>query len=79
MFGLFRMFYSFVFICNGIVILDETRFLAKLGLPLDIKHRNRIPKTQQKIVEIIKAIRTVCGLPLIAINLLCIVYEIFLG
>ncbi|KRH94506.1 hypothetical protein M153_235000268 [Pseudoloma neurophilia] len=79
MFGLLRLVYSFIFLCNSIVILDRTRFLDKIGLPLEYTHRTKLTQFQCKIIDVIKAIRTVCGIPLIIMNILGIIYEIFLG
>ncbi|ELA48197.1 hypothetical protein VCUG_00238 [Vavraia culicis subsp. floridensis] len=79
MFSVFRILYSFIFFINTIVILNEYRFLGKLGLPLQPEYRSNLSKTRQKIVDLIKAVRTVCSIPLIFLNVLGIVYEIFLG
>lgn len=79
MLGIFRIFYSFIFLANAIVILDETRFLKKIGLPLEHTHGTKLTGSQYKMIELLKAIRTVCGIPLIALNILGITYEIFFG
>lgn len=79
MFGIFRLFYSLIFLCNSIVILDQSRFLKKIGLSLEYTNRTRISGMQLKIIEVIRAIRTVCGIPLIVLNIIGIFYEIVLG
>lgn len=79
MFGLLSLLYAFSFFANGIVILNQTRFLNKICLPLDEEHRNMLSPAKRKIVDSIKTIRTVCELPLIALNIFFIIYEMLLG
>lgn len=66
----FRIFYTFIFLLNAITILNERRFLRKIGLPLEPEYRNNLSKTRQKIVELLKAVRTICTIPLIFLNTL---------
>lgn len=79
MFGILKLVYSFIFFCNALMILNDARFLSKIGLPLKQEAKSCLGPTRSKIVDLIKAVRTVVGLPLIGINLVCIIYEIFLG
>jgi hypothetical protein len=79
MFGILSLIYSFSFLANGIVILNQNRFLNKICLPLGEQHRNMLSPAKRKIVDLIKAVRTVCELPLIALNIFFIIYEILLG
>lgn len=79
MFGLLSLVYSFAFLANGIVILNQNRFLNKICLPLSEEHRATLSPTKRKVVDSIKTIRTVCEVPLIALNVFFIVYEILLG
>jgi len=48
-------------------------------LPLAEEHRVSLSPTKRKIVDSIKAIRTVCEVPLIAVNVFFIIYELLLG
>lgn len=79
MFGIFTLLYSIVFFLNALVILHDKRFLTHIRLPLSAEHRAYIGPRRQKIVDIINTVRTVFELPLIIINLVYIIYEIFLG
>lgn len=79
MFGLFSLAYAIVFLLNSAVILNERRFLDRVCLPLSPEHRSRLGPGARKIVEFINAIRTVFELPLIALNVFFIVYELLLG
>ncbi|TBU12554.1 putative Yos1-like protein transport protein [Hamiltosporidium tvaerminnensis] len=79
MFGITKIFYSLIFFANSLVILNEMRFLAKLGLPLKPEARGSLSGTRRKIVDLLRASRTLLRIPLIFINLLCILYEVFLG
>ncbi|KAI4292701.1 immediate early response 3-interacting protein 1 [Pancytospora philotis] len=79
MFGVLSLVYSFVFFLNAVVILNDKRFLARVRLPLAPECRASLGPQRQKVVDIVNTIRTVFELPLIAINILCIVYEVFLG
>ncbi|KAI5168416.1 immediate early response 3-interacting protein 1 [Pancytospora epiphaga] len=79
MFGLLSLFYSFIFFINGLVILNDKRFLSRIKLPLAPECRLRISPERQKIVDIINGLRAVFEFPLLALNLFCILYEICLG
>ncbi|KAI8609934.1 Yos1-like protein [Chytriomyces sp. MP71] len=83
------LFYVSVLCVNAIAILHEQRFLARIGLS-----ESAYQQTQQssfggnsgsdqsitlKVINLISAVRTLLRIPLIAINILIIVYEILLG
>lgn len=79
MFGLLSLVYSFIFFLNGVIILNNKRFLSRIRLPLAPENRMYLSPQRQKIVDMINAARAVFEIPLLVINILCIVYEIFLG
>lgn len=79
MFGLFKMFYGFLLLANAVVILDDKRFLSKIGLPLAQENRKFLGETRARIVDMINGMRVIMRIPLIIVNLLCIFYEIILG
>ncbi|WUR02900.1 protein transport protein YOS1 [Vairimorpha necatrix] len=79
MFGLFTMFYGFILLANSVVILDDKRFLSKIGLPLGQENRSLLGEKRQKVVDMINGIRTVLRIPLIIVNIICIIYELLLG
>lgn len=73
------MFYGFLLLGNAIVILDDKRFLSKMGLPLAQEHRNLLGEKRRKLVDMINGIRTILRIPLIIVNIICILYELLLG
>lgn len=76
MFGLISLLYSVILVLNAFVILDDRRFLSRIGLPLRKEHRSVLSPTCIKIVEVIAVVRTL-EVPLIAANILFMVYELF--
>ncbi|CAN3358784.1 protein transport protein Yos1p [Diutina catenulata] len=82
MFGLGYIFYFALFMVNGIAVLSEDRFLNRIGWGTQ---RNQFQSSYEqedvktKIINLINAIRTVLRVPLIAINIVVIVYELVLG
>jgi immediate early response 3-interacting protein 1 len=79
MFGLFTMFYGFLLLGNAVVILDDKRFLSRIGLPLAQENRKFLGEKRQKMVDMINSIRVVLRIPLIILNIICIFYEILFG
>lgn len=79
MFGLISILYALVFFLNGIVILNERRFLNKVCLPLSPDHRGYLTPFQSKIVEFINVTRTVFEIPLLFVNAPFVIYELLLG
>lgn len=79
MFGLMSVLYGILFMLNSVVILDEKRFLSRIGLPLSAEASRSLGPGRKKLVDLIKAVRTVVRIPLIAANTTCILYEAFLG
>ncbi|CCI73978.1 ECU09_0925 [Encephalitozoon cuniculi GB-M1] len=79
MFGLMSVVYGTLFLLNSIVILDEKRFLSRVGLPLSPEARNALGPTRKKMVDLIRAVRTVMKIPLVVLNIVFIAYEAFFG
>lgn len=79
MFGLMSAVYGILFLLNSVVILDEKRFLSRVGLPLSPEARGALGPGRRKIVDLIGAIKTVMKIPLMVLNIMCIIYETFLG
>lgn len=93
MFGLGKLFYTIVLAVNGIAVLSEDRFLNRIGWGLttagltgsQYQHQfnagitldNASVKT--RLINLISAVRTLLRVPLIAVNLLLIVYLLLLG
>ncbi|EJW01570.1 hypothetical protein EDEG_03875 [Edhazardia aedis USNM 41457] len=79
MFGIFKIIYAIVLFTNGVVILNDARFLSKVGLPLRPEARRSLGNTRGKIVDLISATKTVMMVPLVVLNSIFILYEIFFG
>ncbi|PGG95222.1 hypothetical protein AJ79_10180 [Helicocarpus griseus UAMH5409] len=84
LFGLGKLLYVIILIINAIAILSEDRFLARIGWgrtqyepAFGASTDNTSIKA--KSVNLIASVRTVMRIPLIAINLIIIIYEIILG
>ena len=77
MFGLGSVFYTLLLFINAIAVLDQERFLARVGLTSASYHDPNSIKSQ--LVNLISAIRTLLRFPLIVLNSLVIVYELLLG
>jgi Yos1-like len=66
--------YAMIFALNAVCILNDSRFLNKLGI-----REMREPGLWKKVAEMIKAAKTLCTIPLIVLNSVCILYELILG
>ncbi|EPR79218.1 hypothetical protein SLOPH_2735 [Spraguea lophii 42_110] len=79
MFFIFRLLYFIIFFLNGLVILNNDRFLKRVGFSLDGKDREHLTVNKQKITDILRLVRTVGRIPILTVNILCIIYELLLG
>ncbi|KKZ62872.1 hypothetical protein EMCG_02716 [[Emmonsia] crescens] len=84
LFGLGKLLYVIILTINAIAILSEDRFLARIGwgrTQYDAGFGAASDNTsiKAKSVNLIASVRTVMRIPLIAINLIIIIYEIVLG
>ncbi|ABN64832.1 predicted protein [Scheffersomyces stipitis CBS 6054] len=94
MFGLGKLLYVIILTVNGIAVLSEDRFLNRIGWGSSASSPNGGGQFQQygngfdqndgtsvktKIINLIGAIRTLLRIPLIAINVVVILYELILG
>ncbi|KAI8150327.1 Yos1-like protein [Fennellomyces sp. T-0311] len=80
--GLGQLFYAILLFINAIAVLSEERFLARIGWSAQVDPGFGVDQTQSvkhKIVNLISAVRTLMRIPLIAINIVVIVYELLLG
>ncbi|KAI9029614.1 Yos1-like protein [Phycomyces nitens] len=80
--GLGQLFYVFLCFINAVAVLSEDRFLAKIGWNAQTDAGFGSDQTQSvksKMVNLISAVRTLMRIPLIAINIIVIIYEIILG
>ncbi|KAI8815407.1 Yos1-like protein, partial [Cladochytrium replicatum] len=76
------LFYVVVLVVNAIAILHEERFLARIGLNQSY-YQNTFGENQNsikaRIINLMSAVRTLLRIPLIAINIVVIIYELILG
>ncbi|ORD94268.1 hypothetical protein ECANGB1_2795 [Enterospora canceri] len=79
MFGVFSILYAVVLFLDAVVILDNRRVLTCLRLPLDKEHRATLSPIRRRLVEMIVGVRTVVEFPLLFLNCLYIIYELFMG
>ncbi|EEB09789.1 hypothetical protein SJAG_05013 [Schizosaccharomyces japonicus yFS275] len=74
-----------LFVCllllNAVAILSEDRFLGRLGLShrSDFGFGESKDTVKSRVLNLIRAIRTVMTFPLIGINAIVIVYKLILG
>ncbi|KAI9018963.1 Yos1-like protein [Hyaloraphidium curvatum] len=86
-FSLGQLLYATVLFVNAIAILHEERFLARIGWSTSqaFQQQDRFgndgggPSIKARLVALISAVRTLLRFPLIALNILIIVYELILG
>ncbi|OAX84650.1 hypothetical protein ACJ72_00986 [Emergomyces africanus] len=84
LFGLGKLLYVIILIINAIAVLSEDRFLARIGwgrtqYDPGFGAASDMTSIKAKSVNLIASVRTVMRIPLIAINLIIIIYEIVLG
>ncbi|KAL1931468.1 hypothetical protein VTP01DRAFT_9611 [Rhizomucor pusillus] len=80
--GLGQLFYAILLFINSIAVLSEERFLARIGWSAQVDPGFGIDQSQSvkyKIINLISAVRTLMRIPLIAINIVVIMYELLLG
>ncbi|KAI8854242.1 Yos1-like protein [Chytridium lagenaria] len=78
-----QLIYVALLLTNAIAILHEDRFLARLGLS-QAAFRNQFgPENQEsvkyRVVQLLTAVRTLLRVPLIALNVLVIIYALIFG
>ncbi|WFD30968.1 hypothetical protein MSPP1_001994 [Malassezia sp. CBS 17886] len=84
MLGLGTIFYVTLLVINGIAILNEERFLNKIGWSASQRqlHQgfdNPSSDVKGRLVDLISAVRVLLRIPLIIVNTVVIVYELILG
>ncbi|KAH6563058.1 hypothetical protein BASA50_011193 [Batrachochytrium salamandrivorans] len=83
MFGFGTLFYVTLMLVNAIAVLHEERFLARIGLSISqtaYQQQGGDPNSiKLKLVNLIAAVRTLLRIPLVALNIVVIVYELVLG
>eukprot|EP00441_Pelagodinium_beii_P044794 CAMPEP_0197620884 /NCGR_PEP_ID=MMETSP1338-20131121/1596_1 /TAXON_ID=43686 ORGANISM="Pelagodinium beii, Strain RCC1491" /NCGR_SAMPLE_ID=MMETSP1338 /ASSEMBLY_ACC=CAM_ASM_000754 /LENGTH=111 /DNA_ID=CAMNT_0043190183 /DNA_START=45 /DNA_END=381 /DNA_ORIENTATION=+ len=75
--GLVHLFEAGLLLMNAAAILNEKRFLKKYGLDTAVATENLGPKNQ--VATFLHAMRTFMRYPLVAMNVLVIIYEMNSG
>ncbi|XP_020283712.1 immediate early response 3-interacting protein 1 [Pseudomyrmex gracilis] len=80
-FTLWTLFEATLLCLNAVCVLNEERFLAKVGWASwqNVQGFGEPPTPRSQILNLIKSIRTVMRVPLIFINILTIVVKLILG
>lgn len=75
------LFEAALLLINSIAILNEERFLAKVGWGKDYRNEGFAPQAGVKyqLVNLITSVQTLLRVPLMAVNVAVIVYELLLG
>ncbi|RIA93545.1 Yos1-like protein [Glomus cerebriforme] len=75
-----QIIYVILLVINAIAVLNEERFLARIGLGSHLEPGyGDVTSFKSKIINLISAVRTLMRIPLIGLNILVIIYEILLG
>ncbi|KYN40764.1 Immediate early response 3-interacting protein 1 [Trachymyrmex septentrionalis] len=80
-FTLWTLFEATLLCLNAICVLNEERFLAKVGWASwqNVQGFGEPPTAKSQILNLIKSIRTVMRVPLIFFNILTLVVKLVLG
>ncbi|CCA68107.1 hypothetical protein PIIN_01975 [Serendipita indica DSM 11827] len=87
LYGFGDLLYAFLLVINAIAVLNEERFLARVGWSSSQATQQaysgyeQAPEEtiKQRLVHLIAAVRTLLRIPLIGLNILVIAYELVLG
>ncbi|EZA48562.1 hypothetical protein DMN91_000480 [Ooceraea biroi] len=80
-FTLWTLFEATLLCLNAVCVLNEERFLAKVGWASwqNIQGFGEPPTAKSQILNLIKSIRTVMRVPLIFFNILTLIVKLVLG
>ncbi|KAL6435514.1 immediate early response 3-interacting protein 1 [Cataglyphis hispanica] len=80
-FTLWTLFEASLLCLNAVCILNEERFLAKVGWASwqNVQGFGEPPTAKSQILNLIKSIRTVMRVPLIFFNILTLIVKLILG
>ncbi|RKP05740.1 Yos1-like protein [Thamnocephalis sphaerospora] len=80
-----QIFYVILLLINSLAILNEERFLARIGwaaVPAEPGYGQGVgqaPGFKVQLINLMSAVRTLMRIPLIGVNVLIILYELILG
>ncbi|XP_003487636.1 immediate early response 3-interacting protein 1 [Bombus vosnesenskii] len=80
-FTLWTLFEATMLCLNAICVLNEERFLAKVGWASwqNVQGFGEPPTAKSQILNLIRSIRTVARIPLIFLNIVTIIVKLVLG
>ncbi|KAJ9064471.1 hypothetical protein DSO57_1030241 [Entomophthora muscae] len=78
-FSIRDLFYTILLVLNGLAILNEERFLARIGWSTSQVSFSGNESVKAKLLSLISAVRTLLRLPLIVVNSLVILYALTIG
>lgn len=78
MFSLTDLFVAGLLALNGAAILNEERFLAKVGWGYE-QSRSEPQSVKKQVINLLHAVRLIFTIPLMALNAVTIVLKLLLG
>ncbi|XP_034048775.1 immediate early response 3-interacting protein 1 [Thalassophryne amazonica] len=80
-FSLCSLLQSLILCINAVAVLHEERFLSKIGWGVDqgVGGFGDDPGIKAQVLNLIRSVRTVMRVPLIAVNSVCIVLLLLFG
>ncbi|KAG0229686.1 hypothetical protein BGW42_001392 [Actinomortierella wolfii] len=77
--GLFSLLLVMLLFVNSVAILNEERFLARIGWGRQITDPYGQESVKARLINLISAVRTLMRIPLIGLNIIAILYLVLLG
>lgn len=79
-FGLYSLLESVLLVINAMAVLNEERFLSKIGWGTNqMAGFGEEPGAKQQLLNLVRSVRTVMRIPLIAINSFVIIVKLLMG
>lgn len=79
-FGLYSLLESVLLVINAMAVLNEERFLSKIGWGANqMAGFGEEPGVKQQLLNLVRSVRTVMRIPLIAINSFVIIVKLLMG
>ena len=72
------LFVSGLLVANGAAVLNEERFLAKVGWGYE-QSRSEPQSVKKQVINLLHAVRLIFTIPLMALNAVTIVLKLLLG
>lgn len=79
-FGLYSLLESVLLVINAMAVLNEERFLSKIGWGTNqMAGFGDEPGVKQQLLNLVRSVKTVMRIPLIAINSFVIIVKLLMG